>query len=343
VTAPKCQIRVIAVETAMELKLSNDFNAGYALGKGEVESSILSGSTILPKHLAPQTATDHDERSQNTASESVEKPCPMFSERSRPTKPLGGKAYGSIGHLPQSRVGPGDWHVHEGQARICLEKPRRGDRVIVSEKLDGACMAVANIDGEIVGLTRAGYRATDGAYEHLRAFAPYVEERRDVFAKLLKPGERVAGEWLAMAHGTIYALAQHGRDPFAPFDIFRDGKRVLREEFFDRVVAARLDPAMCVHDELNLGLSVEAAMDRLGEFGFHAAVDPIEGAVWRVEREGRVDFLAKYVRPDKRDGKYLPDISGQDPIWMWRPSPDFGRDSVLREVFRPSPVEEAGR
>ena len=79
-----------------------------------------------------------------------------------PTKPLGGKAYGSIGHLPNSRLGPGDWHIHEGQMRILTEKPRKGDRIIITEKLDGACMAVANIDGEIVPLTRAGYRARHG-------------------------------------------------------------------------------------------------------------------------------------------------------------------------------------
>ena len=118
-----------------------------------------------------------------------------------PTKPLGGKAYGSIGHLPQSRLGPGDWSIHEGQARICLEKPRKGDRIIVEEKLDGACMAVANIGGEIVALTRAGYRADSGRYEHLRLFGTYVREREADFRALLAPGERLCGEWLAMAHG----------------------------------------------------------------------------------------------------------------------------------------------
>lgn len=277
------------------------------------------GSGIRGGVLAPSPAQQNQRLGADAASAVLPAPYPDPAGRQKAAKPLGGKAYGSIGHLPQSRLGPGDWHVHEGQARICLEKPRRGDRIVVSEKLDGACMAVANIDGEIVALTRAGYRATDGAYDHLQAFAPYVEERRDQFANLLRPGERIAGEWLAMAHGTIYALAQHGRDPFVPFDIFREGKRILREEFVDRAGAAGLDPAMCIHDEMNLGLSVEAAMGRLGEFGFHAAVDPVEGAVWRVEREGRVDFLAKYVRPDKVDGKYLPNISGADPIWMWQP------------------------
>lgn len=90
----------------------------------------------------------------------------------RATKPLGGKAYGSIGHLPQSRLGPGGWHVHEGQARICLEKPRKGDRVIVCEKLDGACMTVANIDGRIIGVPRSNAgRRTDGRAEIERSRA----------------------------------------------------------------------------------------------------------------------------------------------------------------------------
>ena len=39
------------------------------------------------------------------------------------------------------------------------------------------------------------------------------------------------------------------------------------------------------------------------------ALDPVEGAVWRCERQGAVDFLGKYVRPDKIDGKYLPELS----------------------------------
>ena len=53
--------------------------------------------------------------------------------------------------------------------------------------------------------------------------------------------------------------------------------------------------------------------------------EEVEGAVWRVEREGRVDFLAKYVRPDKIDGKYFPQISGQAEIWF------IDRDSHSRE------------
>ncbi len=31
-----------------------------------------------------------------------------------------------------------------------------------------------------------------------------------------------------------------------------------------------------------------------------------------------VDFLVKYVRPDKIDGIYLPEVSGQPPVFNWR-------------------------
>jgi ATP-dependent RNA circularization protein (DNA/RNA ligase family) len=142
-----------------------------------------------------------------------------FVTAEKAEKPLRMKAYGSIGHLPDSRMGPADHHVHDGQALICTAKPRKGDRVIVSEKLDGSCMSVANIDGEIVALTRAGYRTTDVTYAHLRAFTPYVERLRSKFSGLLEPGERIVGEWMPMAHGTIYDPSHPAFAPFVAFDI----------------------------------------------------------------------------------------------------------------------------
>jgi hypothetical protein len=63
-------------------------------------------------------------------------------------KPLGIRAYGSIGHLPGSRLGTSDRSVPPGQAAICTTRPRDShDVVIVQEKLDGSCTAVANGEG----------------------------------------------------------------------------------------------------------------------------------------------------------------------------------------------------
>jgi len=59
-------------------------------------------------------------------------------------KPLGRKSYGSIPHLPDSRLGVGDHHCHEGQSVICTERRRdKHDRIIVTEKVDGSNVAIA--------------------------------------------------------------------------------------------------------------------------------------------------------------------------------------------------------
>ncbi|MEQ1888078.1 MAG: RNA ligase family protein [Alphaproteobacteria bacterium] len=251
-----------------------------------------------------------------------------MTEIIKPPKPLGRKAYGSIAHLSCSRIGPGDHFVHAGQEIICTEKPRKGDRIIVTEKLDGACMAVANINGRIVALSRAGYLSKDTPYEHLKLFGDYVSENHDTFAGMLAPGERIVGEWLGMAHGTLYDSRHELFNPFVAFDIFRGNNRILYDEFLDRVGMAGVVCAFCIHDAdiacpVDMALGAISVCDILAKYpvhGYHGAVEPVEGAVWRVEREGRVDFLAKYVRRDKIDGKYLPEISGAEPIWYWHPT-----------------------
>ena len=58
-------------------------------------------------------------------------------------------------------------------------------------------------------------------------------------------------------------------------------------------------------------VSVENALELLGNGG-HGAIDKPEGLIYRVERNGIVDFLCKYVNPEKQNGIYLPEISGND-------------------------------
>lgn len=232
----------------------------------------------------------------------------------RDTKPLGRKAYGSIGHLPGSRMGPSDHHCHEGQARIVTEKARdKHDRIFVHEKLDGSCTAVANVDGQIVALGRAGWTAESSPYEQHQLFARWVWDNYACF-DILKPGERLVGEWMAQAHGTRYELRD--RQPWAVFDLFTDAtRRATQAELLER-----LDYRFATPELIQTGpTSIDEAMTLLDTFGFYGACDPVEGAVWRVERHGEVDFLCKYVRPDKVDGCYLPELTGSEPIWNWRP------------------------
>lgn len=216
-------------------------------------------------------------------------------------KPLGHKSYGSIGHLSGSRLGPSDSCVNPGQERIATQKPRdRKDLVIVQEKLDGSNCTVARLNGQILALGRAGHLAQSSPYEQHQKFAAWVRQHESRFSALLRDGERVCGEWLLQAHGTRYKLPH---EPFVPFDIFTDHTtRIVYHDFLHRVLPFGFTVPRLIH--LGHPVPVKHVLKLLEPSG-HGAIDPVEGAVWRVEREGRVDFLCKYVRPDKVDGIYL--------------------------------------
>lgn len=227
------------------------------------------------------------------------------------SKPLGIKAYGSIPHLPQSRMGPGDHSCTEGQANIATVKTRdKYDKVIVQEKLDGSCCAVAKIEGVIVPLTKSGYRAESSRYEQHHMFCGWVlmQTQWERFDALLEERERVVGEWMVQAHGTQYDLPH---EPFVAFDIMTEHTRVPHLEATERLSNIFITP--CTYS-VGPPISIERGMEMLGKHGASGALDPAEGLVWRVERfkngSYTVDFLVKYVRPDKIDGIYLPEISG---------------------------------
>jgi hypothetical protein len=226
-------------------------------------------------------------------------------------KPLGHKGYGSIPHLPGSRMGPSDHHCHEGQQAICWEKVRnKFDRVIVTEKLDGSNVSVARIGDKIVALSRAGYLAATSQYEQHHKFAAWVEINEGAFLKGLVSGERLVGEWMAQAHGTRYRLTT---TCFVAFDLMAGMNRHPFDDMRKIAAICGVDAAHVLSDGPSFPL--ENALRALGEFGFHGAIDPIEGAVWRVENKGKFDFIAKYVRHDKQDGKFLPELNGGEVVW----------------------------
>jgi len=226
-------------------------------------------------------------------------------------KPLGHKAYGSIPHFDGSRMGPADKHCNEGHQRIMTQKARDWhDLIIVQEKVDGSNCSVANIDGVIYALTRSGYKAITSPFEQHHYFDRYVYKYVDLFRRIIYPGERIVGEWLLQAHGTRYNLP-HG--PFVAFDIMKEHDRMPYIEFIKRIGDSFPTPRL-IH--IGQPMKLRHAVDAIKSSG-HGAVDQVEGVVYRCEREGVVDFLCKWVRPDKKDGIYLPEVSGKDAVWNY--------------------------
>lgn len=229
-------------------------------------------------------------------------------------KILGHKTYGSIGHLPNSRLGSADHSVNQGQADICCKKTRdKNDVVIVQEKLDGSCVGVALVDNILYPLSRAGWPAISSRYKQHRLFHNWVLTNEHRFRSVLQNGDRIVGEWLAQAHGTIYNLS--GLEPFFAFDIMRGHYRFSFDEFSTRIEGIFQTPHLL---HMGSSLSVEQAMKL--HFVNKYPCDEPEGVIYRVERNSCVDFLAKWVRPEKIDGKHLPEISKGEEIWNWQPS-----------------------
>lgn len=194
-------------------------------------------------------------------------------------KPLMRKAYGSIPHLPNSRMGSGDHCCSWGQAKIATEKARdKHDLIIVQEKLDGSNVCVAKIDGKLYPLNRAGYPANTSPYKQHQIFHKWAILNYSRFDNILQNGERICGEWLLQAHGTRYNLKH---EPFVAFDILGGQVGQLTYDTFkERVNNAFITPHIV---SIGSPISVSEAMKCLGDFGFHGAIDKVEGVVYRIE------------------------------------------------------------
>ena len=241
-----------------------------------------------------------------------------LGNKTLPAKPLGGKAYGSIPHLPGSKFGDRrDRGVPPGEDLLYLNRPHPGDRIVVQEKLDGSCCGVLKQNGKIVALIRNGRPAAWSIWRQHRMFARWVRDREDLFAACLDDGDRVVGEWLAQAHGTRYDLT--GRSPFVIFDYFQGGRRIPTLKAKIRAVANDL-AFVPILAAVPRGVPLTEALDLLEEHGHYGALDPAEGVVYRRETSDGQIFLAKYVRPEAEPGRYLPGDDDPDTaVWNWAP------------------------
>lgn len=230
-----------------------------------------------------------------------------------------GKCYGSIPHLPGSRVGRTDKYVAPGQARIATHKPRDShDLVIVQEKLDGACVGVYRDNDAFYPLTRGGNLAVRSQFVHHHYFKLWAENRLARFQQVLQDGERLVGEWLALAHGTRYFPERvMGWEPFVAFDIMRGTRRLPYKQFVERVQGVFQIPPL-VHSGGPISVERARELHPISEYGG----EHVEGYVWRIERNEYakngpcVDFLAKWVDDAFEPGRLLPEMSGSL-VWNW--------------------------
>lgn len=190
---------------------------------------------------------------------------------------------------------------------------------MVQEKLDGSCVGVVRDGARLLALGREGRPCAESRNEARRWFADWVAEREAELREIVGPGEALVGEWLALVHGTRYEL---GHAPFVPFDVLcieGDRRRRLPVAALEaRLRGSSLEAPRVVHR--GPPIAVEDAVARLGAAGLHGAIDPPEGLVYRVERGETVLIVAKWVRPSKVDGSYLPENSGKPALYHYRPS-----------------------
>lgn len=214
------------------------------------------------------------------------------------------KNYGSIPHLSTSKLTQqADKKIDFGSEKILTKKARDWkDLIIVTEKVDGSNVGVIKKSGELYGITRKGYDCRTSPFKQHHYFNDWITENENIFS-WLPDGHRIAGEWCIKPHGTLYDITHE--QPFLAFDIFdKNNKRIVYTDFLSLCSKFCIPIVPLLH--IGQPISIKNAIKKLGN-GHYGNTDKPEGFVYRCEREGRVDFLAKWVRDDKEDGKYMKD------------------------------------
>lgn len=228
-------------------------------------------------------------------------------------KPLEIKNYGSIPHLHNSKLGEGDYYISEGQERILTIKARdKHDTIFAYEKYDGSNVGVAKYENKIFALTRSGYEASTSPYKQHHYFANWVKNRELLFADMLQNGERITGEWLLQAHGLKYKIES---DPILFFDYFtQKNERLLQTDLRQITGKYGLNMPRLLSEGEPKKVSELLPILNLKTKGFESEENP-EGMVYRVERKGKVDFLAKWVRSDFQTGVYCIGVEEHNIVW----------------------------
>ena len=99
------------------------------------------------------------------------------------------------------------------------------------------------------------------------------------------------------------------------FDYFnKNNDRLLQSELKEIVNKYDFQLPRLLHEGDPMTVNELLPILNLKTKGIESLDDP-EGMVFRVERKGKVDFLAKWVRSDFPTGKYCINVEEKDLVW----------------------------
>jgi len=212
------------------------------------------------------------------------------------------KNYNSIPHLSTSKLTQqADKKISKQQEDNLTKYPKDWkDLIVVTEKIDGSNVGIVKEKDKLFAITRSGFLAKESNYKQHNLFASWVEKNQSMFSWLLD-GWRIAGEWCIQAHGILYNIT--GMSPFLAFDIFNDkNKQIDFLSFLMLCAKYKIAYAPVLH--IGQPISIKNAVKLLDK-GHYGNPEKPEGVVYRLERQGACCYMAKWVRHDKEDGKYL--------------------------------------
>ena len=215
--------------------------------------------------------------------------------------------YPRIAHVPyQPNAARDDLVASEAEAAVVFG----ARRLTVTEKFDGACLALARQDGVAVAATRdhvlrKGYLKETQAKRQFVDVWRWCDEHRRRFEYLERARGgpvSVFGEWLRMPHTVRYSAAT---PRFVAFEIYDAGARA----FLDPLLAEELLRAAGFAVADRLPIERVTAWEELATLARGAtpwsALDAREGVVVKIGDGEKLTHRFKMVRPDFVRGQFF--------------------------------------
>lgn len=215
-------------------------------------------------------------------------------------KPFAKQIYGSIPYIPSSPTINSRKVIPLGQEYILTNKTQKYN-VYMQEKMDGSCVGVTKLNGEILALTRNGYLAKNSIYKQHNAFDLYVQNNMNTFKDLVNEGDFAIFEYIGVNHGTLY---KYMKDPLYLIDYFIDKKRqsVLVTSKIARKYGFNTPITWYMAESIKAKEVYNALREELESKGLDYLP---EGLIYRCEKEESFSFIAKWVRPNYEPLKYI--------------------------------------